>query len=51
MAQELNLIEKSPSFHNPYVFKEDQKVKISNNNHRKERYFDFSFIEKTIYTR
>jgi len=28
MAQELNLIEKSPLFHNPYVFKEDQQVKM-----------------------
>ena len=27
MAQELNLIEKSPTFHNPYVFKGDQQVK------------------------
>lgn len=26
MAQELNLIEKSPSYHNPYVYKEDQQV-------------------------
>ncbi|CAF3667789.1 unnamed protein product [Rotaria sp. Silwood1] len=30
MAQELNLIEKSPSFHNPYVFKQkDQQVKYN----------------------
>lgn len=28
MAQELNLIERSPTFHNPYVFQaKDQQVK------------------------
>ena len=31
MAQELNLIEKTPSFHNPYAFKGDQHVKMMNN--------------------
>jgi hypothetical protein len=30
MAQELNLIEKSPLFRNPYVFKADQQVKTMN---------------------
>ncbi|CAF1506936.1 unnamed protein product [Adineta steineri] len=29
MAQELNLIEKSSSFHNPYVYKENQQKKSS----------------------
>lgn len=28
MAQELNLIEKSPSFHNPYVYKESSKMPV-----------------------
>jgi hypothetical protein len=46
MAQELNLIEKSPLFHNPYVFKEDQQVKMIIKTSLSSFFVSF-YIEKT----
>lgn len=43
MAQELNLIEKSPSYHNPYVYKEDQKVQRMTNKRTLSSFF-FYFL-------